>query len=133
MARPLDLRQRKGLAEFVNALFNAADYPSTAEWSRDSGYPAPNLSDLRNAKAGVDGYNLFRLIQAAAARTDTAPEELARESVDVSVASIGRDLRELTGLVHQALEHLETLSDGREPQAEEQAPADQQEDREMEA
>lgn len=112
MARPLDLRQRQELAAFANALFDAAGYPSTAEWARDSDYPAPNLSELRNAKAGVDGYNLFRLIRAAAVRVGVTPEELAgdlaRRVNGGSAESIDGRLEELSGLVKRALELLES-------------------------
>src|SRR5262245_21520742 len=78
MARPLDERQRDELAAFVNAIAEAAVYKSTAEWARDSGYDRAALSELRNAKGGVDGYNLLRLLRSAAARTSLTPEQLAQ-------------------------------------------------------
>lgn len=77
MARRLDAHQQKVLTDFVNALARAAGYTTHAEWSRDSGYPAPNLSELRLGKGGIDGVNLVRLIRAAAAKAGVPPEALA--------------------------------------------------------
>lgn len=90
MARQLDERQQADLTAFVNALADRAGYTTTAEWSRDSGYPAPNLSNLRNGRGAIDGYNLLRLIRAAAARAETAAEDLATELAGASTALDGR-------------------------------------------
>jgi hypothetical protein len=131
MARQLDPAQQQELTDFVNELFGAAGYKKTADWARDSGYPAPNLSNLRNAKGGVDGYNLLRLIRAAAARTNSTPEvlalDLARVTVDGSPASIDGHLRELSDLVKQALGELELLA--RERGAQRRTGADRREGR----
>lgn len=77
MARPLDDRQQADLSAFVNDLAQRANYTTTAEWARDSGYPASNLSNLRNGKGAVDGYNLLKLIRAAAARIEMPVDSLA--------------------------------------------------------
>ena len=118
MARPLDLRQQRELTEFVNALYKAAGYTTLAEWARDSDYPASNLSDIRNEKSGVDGYNLLRLIRAAAARSHATPEELATrlatELARGSAESVDSRLGELSALVQEAL----TLLKARLPQPE---------------
>lgn len=112
MARQLDERQQAELTDFVNALAGAAGYATTAEWARDSGYPPPNLSNLRNGRGAIDGFNLLRLIRAAAARVDLTPEQLAlgiaRATAEGdSEESIGRRLDELAGLVSRGLELLE--------------------------
>lgn len=70
MARKLDDQQRTELAAFLNQVADAAGYTTTAEWARDSGIPASNLSNMRNGKRAVDGYNLLRLMRAAAVRMD---------------------------------------------------------------
>jgi hypothetical protein len=117
MARPLDDRQQRELSEFVNALATAAGYTTTAEWARDSGYPPPNLSNLRNGRGAVDGYNLLRLIRAAAARSDLTTDQLAlglaqataREATEESVQA---RLDELTELVTEALRLLHEAQNG---------------------
>lgn len=78
MARKLSKDQLAELAEFVNALGEAAGYTTrTSDWARDSGYPASNLSDLRNGKVSIDGYNLLRLVRAAAEKAEKDPAALA--------------------------------------------------------
>lgn len=107
MARPLDERQQAELTAFVNSLAELAGYTSHAEWARDAGYPAPNLTNLRNAKGAIDGYNLLRLIHAAARRAQLEPEVLAllaeRVADQDDETSIQTRLDELAGLVAQAL------------------------------
>jgi hypothetical protein len=111
MARDLDPQQQADLTGFVNALAEIAGYTTTAEWARESGYPASNLSNLRNARGGVDGYNLLRLIRAAAARAEAPPEHLSA-SLARALGTAGADdsvadrLDELAGLVTEALELL---------------------------
>jgi hypothetical protein len=110
MPRKLDQRQQADLSAFVNALFTEAGYTSTAEWARDSGYPAPNLSNLRNRKGAVDGYNLLRLIRAAAERAGQDPVDLAARLAagDHDVAdrlrAVEEGLTELAGEVRTALQ-----------------------------
>lgn len=107
MARKLEEWQQEELTAFVNALADAAGYKKTADWARDSGYPASNLSKLRHEKMAVDGYNLFRLIRAASARRGQTAEdlatELARELTDVTKEWLDGRLRELSDLVTEAL------------------------------
>lgn len=111
MARSLDARQQEELTAFVNALAAAAGYETTAEWARESGYAYPNLTNLRNGKGAVDGYNLLRLIRAAAARSDLTTEQFAlglaqATAGDGSAESTARRLDELAGFVAEALELL---------------------------
>lgn len=111
MARDLDERQQAELSDFVNALADAAGYTTTAEWAREAGYPASNLSNLRNGRRAVDGYNLLRLIRAAASRSELTTEQLAvglarATEADESAESIGRRLDELSKLVQESLELL---------------------------
>lgn len=127
MARSLDVRQQAELTAFVNALADAADYRTTADWARDSGYAYPNLTNLRNAKGAVDGYNLLRLIRAAAARTDLTTEQLAlvlarATAADASEASIASRLEDLAAGVKEALELLKQARDERAAQPEAQQP-----------
>lgn len=111
MARKLEPWQQDELTAFVNALADAAGYKTTADWATDSGYPASNLSNLRNANMGVDGYNLLRLIRAAAARSGRTPVELAQAIADESPESIRLHLAKLTALVTRTLELLEPQDD----------------------
>ena len=104
MARSLDARQQKELTDFVNALAERAGFETTAEWARASGYPAPNLSNLRRGKAAIDGYNLLRLIQAAAEQDGASPADVA---VGVVRESTSEQIRELADLVKKALAMLE--------------------------
>lgn len=114
MARKLDNEQQADLTAFVNALALRAGYTTTAEWARDSGYPAPNLSNLRNGNGAIDGYNLLRLIRAAASRIDVAPIDLAVERASGAAASRGSfadrleavegTMTELASLIRQGLE-----------------------------
>lgn len=123
MARKLEAWQQEELTAFVNALADAAGYTKTADWARDSDYPASNLSDLRNAKMGVDGYNLLRLIRAAASQMQIDQEVLAAglaRAIDAgSVKKPVEDrLKELSDLVARALEALEAR-DAQRPRADE--------------
>lgn len=116
MARPLDAQQQRELTGFVNALYDAAGYSTTAEWARESDYPAPNLSNLRNGKVGIDGYNLLRLIRSAASRAGLSSEALAIGLVQAigdgpALETIDGRLRELASLVTRALELLEAQDD----------------------
>lgn len=103
MARPLDPHQRRELAAFVNDLFASSGFASLADWARESGYHPPNLYNLHNAVKGVDGYNLFKLIRAAAQKRGVRPDELALERAkatsDDSLASLGPHLAELARAV----------------------------------
>jgi hypothetical protein len=116
MARDLDHRQQAELTDFVNRLAQLGGYTTTAEWARQSGYPASNLSNLRNARGGVDGYNLLRLIRAAAERMEIQPEELAVTTARVQAEDAGDEmiasrLDELAGLVSEALELLRAAAE----------------------
>jgi hypothetical protein len=114
MARSLDDRQQAELTAFVNAIAEAAGYETTAEWARDSGYAYPNLTNLRNGKGAVDGYNLFRLIRAAAARTDITVDQLAlgiAQATAEGTSDYAVDLR-LAQLNTQVGEALELLRSG---------------------
>lgn len=101
MARALDQHQLRELAGFVNDLADLGGYQTSAEWARDSGFPAPNLSNLRNARAGVDGYNLLRLLRAVAARLDRVAEEVATAAATGGAPSpeTAQLLEELAGRV----------------------------------
>lgn len=126
MARDLDAKQQEELTEFVNTLAEAAGYKTTAEWARESGYPASNLSNLRNGQKGVDGYNLLRLLRAAAARVETTPEQLAlglarATAEDASEVSVARRLDEIAALVTEALGELRARP--AQPEARQQAAA----------
>lgn len=113
MARKLDKEQQADLTAFVNDLASHAGYETTAEWARDSGYPAPNLSNLRNARGAVDGYNLLRLIRAAAERSGADPVTLAeeqaatpggsREQIVERLQAVENGMTELASEVRRAL------------------------------
>ena len=62
MARDLDPQQQADLTEFVNAIADLAGYTTTAEWARESGYPASNLSNLRNAATMAAYWKDVRLL-----------------------------------------------------------------------
>jgi hypothetical protein len=114
MARKLDGEQQADLTAFVNALADRAGYTTTAEWSRDSGYPAPNLSNLRNANGAIDGYNLLRLIRAASDRIAVDPVDLAAglataadgspESIADRLEAVEETMTELAKLIREGLE-----------------------------
>jgi len=95
MARALDEEQQAELTAFVNELASAAGYTTTAEWSRESGYPASNLSNLRNGRGAIDGFNLLRLIRAAAARANREPREMATALTAGDEARLARRLDEM--------------------------------------
>lgn len=122
MARGLDDRQQAELTDFVNALYDSAGYKTTAEWARDSGYAYPNLTNLRNGRGAVDGYNLLRLIRAAADRAELGPAQLAVaiERAQAAAAQGGDAttelrLEELSTLVAEALGLLRKLSAQQSP------------------
>lgn len=106
MARRLDKAQQEELTAFVNALAAAAGYEVTAEWSRESGYSYPNLTELRAGKGAVDGYNLLRLIRSAAARAGVEPLALAVETAEASTLAGSRGW-----LVHRLDELAEGVAD----------------------
>ena len=91
MARALDAQQKDELVEFLEELYRTSGYTTQAEWARDAAFPQANLSKAlsRSNRAGVDGYNLLKLIRAAATRAGARPEEIAlaraRESGPVSL------------------------------------------------
>ena len=109
MARKLDERQQAELTSFVNTLAELGGYTNTAEWSRDSGYAYPNLTNLTNGKGAIDGFNLLRLIQAAARRATLPAEHLALVTARLEAAGddqtreIVRRLNELEALVVEGL------------------------------
>lgn len=80
MARHLSEPQASTLAAFVRALYRAGEFVSWAEFAREAGYPATNLSDVQLGKAGIDGLNLLRLIEAAARRAGRESTSLALEA-----------------------------------------------------
>lgn len=120
MARALDATQQAELSAFVNRLAQIAGYETTAEWARDSGYPASNLSNLRNGRGSVDGYNLLRLVRAAAARAHLDELDLAlvttgrppARSAEPTNAELGRRLEEVAALVTEGLARLGAGIDG---------------------
>lgn len=119
MARKLDAKQSRELGEFVARLKALGGYASSAEWSRESGYPAPNLSELENGVAGVDGYNLLRLIRAVGARAGLSAAEaamvssrasgtangVAPEKILPALRQIGDALARLDALVSERAHH----------------------------
>lgn len=80
------------LSQFVTELYTWGGYARKSEWARDAGFPAPNLSDVMNGKAGIEGYNLMRLYKAA--------EKRAASERPVTVA----DDQELREFVQRLLE-----------------------------
>lgn len=112
MARQLDQRQLDELAAFANELFELAGYKTTAEWARESGYGYPNLVNLRNGKRAVDGYNLLRLMRAAAARVDRTATDLGVQTAAnqaASLAAIQRHLEQVGEMVVESLENQRTV------------------------
>lgn len=77
MARPLSEPQRAELAAFIDELYRLGGFATWAEFSRESGYPATNLSNVHLAKKGIDGPNLLGLIRAVARRTGAGVAEVA--------------------------------------------------------
>src|SRR5262249_4029598 len=76
-------------------------------------YPPPNLSRLRNGLGAVDGYNLLRLIRAAASKAQTQDLELVlaleqRSATDgePSNLEILRHLDEVAILISEGLARL---------------------------
>jgi hypothetical protein len=121
MARKLDDEQQADLTGFVNRLAESAGYKTTAEWSRDSGYPAPNLSNLRNGNGAVDGYNLLRLIRAAADKAGRDPLTLAVEQAEDArtiadrLAEVEKGITELASLIRQGLQAREAPGSAASP------------------
>lgn len=130
MARKLDSGQQQALTDFVNTLGALAGYSNTAQWARDSGYAYPNLSKLRNAKGAIDGYNLLRLLQAAAERTEMPLEHLAvltarlEAAVDDPTRELVRRLGELEALVAEGLTRLAVGGSGEVVRSPDEAPRD---------
>lgn len=77
MARKLDQTQLDEFAAFLEELAQRGDWKTDAEWSRQSGVHAVNLSEARTGKSQLDGYNLLRLIRATAERTASAQNDAA--------------------------------------------------------
>src|SRR4051794_27941851 len=128
MGRSLDDKQQQELTAFVNAIATAAGYETSAEWARDSGYAYPNLTKLRAGRGAVDGFNLLRLLRAAASRSDLTTDQLAlglarATAPDAEAESVHARLDELTELVTEALELLRQAA---EPEAPPQSEAQRQ-------
>ncbi|HXH35232.1 MAG TPA: hypothetical protein VNJ54_12615 [Plantibacter sp.] len=109
MARQLDPTQLQEFASFLDALRQLGQYKADAEWARESGVHAVNLSNARTGKSQLDGFNLLRLIQATSRRANLEPEQLAMvtarlEAVgDDHTSEIVRRLNELEALVAEGL------------------------------
>jgi predicted transcriptional regulator len=91
------------LATFVNALQKRAGYKHASEWARDAGFPASNLSDVKNGNAGIDGLNLLRLIRAAAAKLEDDEIALALRAAE---PSLGEAVLRLEAVVARLTAHL---------------------------
>lgn len=101
-----DLVSLKELAAFVNALQKRGGYKTTADFARDASFPAPNLSNIRNGKAGVDGVNLLKLIRAAAYRAGENEVSFALQAAEPAV-----DLREVVVRLEAVVVRLTGLLD----------------------
>lgn len=108
MARQLDPGEQDELTSFVNALYERAGYTRIAAWAADAGLPASNLSKLRNRRGGIDGYNLLKLINAAALRAGVPAVDLA---VGASQRSVAQRLDELADGVAFAIDLLQAIAD----------------------
>lgn len=111
MARKLSTPQETDLALFVRHLYAAGGFASWADFARESGFPATNLSNVQNGKAGIDGSNLLDLIRASARRAelsdDAAAILAARDSVGVGDSrSLERRLEALADAVARGFEAL---------------------------
>ena len=95
MARPLSEPQRAELAAFVDELYRLGGFATWAEFSRESGYPATNLSDVHLGKQGIDGPNLLGLVRAVARRTGAEVAEAAIAAVPLVPADLGGILERL--------------------------------------
>jgi hypothetical protein len=73
----LDEVQLREFAAFLQTLYDLGGFPSDAEWARQSGVHAVNLSNARTGQGQLDGFNLLRLIRSAADRAALPPEQLA--------------------------------------------------------
>lgn len=107
MARKLDRSQIRELRDFVAELKALGGYRVSAEWARDSGYPAPNLSKLETGAGAIDGYNLLRLIKASAARADLTPAVAAAQAS--GLAGRAEDDPELAAQLEELADLLERL------------------------
>lgn len=100
------------LAAFVNAIARQAGYTTHADWSRDSGFPATNLSEVRSGSAGIDGANLVRLIRAAARRLGSTSEELALGVAEAErAAAVAEIVRAVDRHVDDRLQELAGMMD----------------------
>lgn len=106
MARKLDQAQLRELSAFVDELKRLGGYTVSAEWARDSGYPAPNLSKLENGVGAIDGFNLLRLIRASARRAGVPP---ALAAAQASAAARVEDDPELVAELEELADLLERL------------------------
>lgn len=102
-SEPVRLRD---LAAFVKALQENAGYERAADWARDANFPASNLSDVRNAKAGIEGVNLLRLIRAAADRIEEDALALALRAAQPE-PSLAEAVVRLEAAVARLTAHLE--------------------------
>jgi hypothetical protein len=108
MTRRREKAQQDELTAFVQALKDAAGYAHTSDWATESGYSYPNLTNLLLGKNGVDGYNLFRLIRAAAARMELPVETLAATKARAE-DDLGEVLDQISAGVGEALTMLRAL------------------------
>jgi hypothetical protein len=106
VARKLDQAQVRELSAFVAELKALGGYEVSAEWARDSGYPAPNLSKLENGVGAIDGYNLLRLIRSSARRAGISPATAAAQA---SATARGADDAELVAELEELADLLERL------------------------
>jgi hypothetical protein len=120
VARRLDKKQLEEFKGFLIGLRSLGGYATDAEWARESGVHAVNLSNARTGSAQLDGYNLLRLIVAVARRTKSAPEDTAVQAAVVragaqagraaaSVVSVA-DLEAIAGGLEQLSQRVSELT-----------------------
>lgn len=109
MAAKRSPAQLRELSAFIETLYKTAGYGTWAEFADDARVHRVSISNWKNGTTGIDGYNLFRLIRAAAAaQVETTPEDLAA-AVARALTTAGEEsiivarLDELAGGVAEAL------------------------------
>lgn len=114
MPRRRSRQERDEVAEFVNRLVDASGAKTTVEFAAMAGLYDSNVSEYRSGSSVPDGYNLLRMIRAAAPALGAlgeaagAPSLVAPRVRPAALPAAVGDLLDWQGDVAAKLRELET-------------------------
>lgn len=125
MAASRSPSQLAEIGAFIQRLYELGGYGTWKEFADDAKLSAPQLSDFQRGTVEPSGYNLFRLIQAAAARAGTDDATLALR-LGATPASLLEGIREgVSSLLLGQAEILQSIDEAQRRERTRRRPAAQ--------